>query len=48
MREEQIQLTQIDTIHTTTIIIDREIKATVTILQKSTITNIIHRTKDNI
>ena len=48
MREEQIQLTQIDTIQTTTIIIDREIKATVIILQKSTITNIIHRTKDNI
>ena len=47
MRKEEIHLIQADTIHTTTIITELEIEATVTI-QKTTITNIIHHAKDNI
>ena len=46
MRNEEIHLIQADIIHTTTIIIDLEIKATVTI-QKTTIINIINHAKDN-
>ena len=46
MRKEEVHLIQADEIHTTPIIIDLQIKATVKI-QKTTITNIVHHAKDN-
>ena len=45
MRKEEIYLIQGYRIHTTTINLDLEIEATVTI--QKTITNIIHHAKDN-
>ena len=47
IRKKEIQLIQEDTIQTNKIIIDPEIDTTATIPQKTTITNIIHHTKDN-
>ena len=46
MKKEEIHLIQRDTVHQTTIIIDFEIEATVTI-KKSAITDIIHDAKNN-
>ena len=47
MRKEEIHQIQGGTIHTTGVIVDPEIKATVTTSQKTIITSIIHHAKDN-
>ena len=46
MKKEEIHLIRGDTIHTTTISIDPEVEANVTV-QKTTITSTIHHAKDN-